>query len=154
MAISKIVQNSVDTGVAGTGPAFAAYPSAAQTFSTATNTKITFDVENFDSNNSFSSSRFTPTVAGYYYFTINFSTTGSGGFFITPMIFKNGSSYTGNNYNHSGGYMALTTSNLVYMNGSTDYVEAYLYQASGSNQNNLAGRGDLNNFCGYMVRAA
>ena len=39
-----------------------------QALSSATWTKVTFDTELFDSNNNFASSRFTPTVAGQYYF--------------------------------------------------------------------------------------
>jgi len=62
-------QAGLGTNVAGNGPIFSAYSSAGQTVSNNTITKILFDTENFDSNSNFASSRFTPTVAGYYVFT-------------------------------------------------------------------------------------
>ena len=63
------------TGLAAAGPAFSAYLSANQSVSANVFTKITFDTEDFDTNSNFSSSRFTPTVAGYYQLNAVLTTT-------------------------------------------------------------------------------
>ena len=52
-------------------PAFSAYSNTAQTFVNGVEQKVTFAVENWDTNNNFASSRFTPTVAGYYQLNFN-----------------------------------------------------------------------------------
>ena len=57
----------VQTGtVMVNGPAFSAYANAATSLTNGAFTKISFQVEDYDTNNNFASSRFTPTVAGYY----------------------------------------------------------------------------------------
>ncbi len=114
------------------GPAFSAYASAATSAATATFTKIAFATEEFDTNNNFASSTFTPTVAGYY--QINGSVQGNFTTLITA-IYKNGVEYKRGNHT-SGATVSLTiVSSIVYLNGTTDYVEIYGYQASGSTQN-------------------
>ena len=138
---------------AGTGPAFRAYRSGNQTISAATGTKIAFNAENFDTNNNFDSTtnyRFTPTVAGYYQINANAGfTTGSG----QLNIYKNGSNYqTGVEvtYNASlGGHFSIN--DLVYCNGSTDYIEIYTYLTTGTTITS----GDTNTaFSASLVRSA
>jgi hypothetical protein len=116
-----IKQNGDILPLGGVAPAFSAYQSTAQTLSTETYTKILFQTESFDTNNNFASSRFTPTVAGYY------QVTGSLAVATTPTqiytsIYKNGTilyygsnPQTGTNIN----------TGLVYCNGTTDYIEIY-----------------------------
>jgi hypothetical protein len=164
MSISQIVTNSIAngavvqadlaTGVAGTGPAFSAWQSVAQTFANATFTKINFQTEEFDTNNNFASSTFTPTVAGYYQV--------SGGLYmgttlgiVIVSVFKNGGAYkrlagtsTPVNGTHTYG------SCLVYCNGSTDYIELYGYQSSGSSATIPFAQSDLVWFQGVLARAA
>ena len=71
MPLSKILRPSLDTGVPNVG--FAAKKNSdVQTLSSATLTKVTFDTELFDTNNNFASSRFTPTIAGQYFFYADF----------------------------------------------------------------------------------
>lgn len=133
---------------AGTGPAFSAYPNSATSCTANTYTKVTLDVEIFDTNSNFASSRFTPTVAGYY------QISGGVGVASTPttiyvVIYKNGSALHGQ-------YTTATTiqvsvSALVYLNGSTDYVE--LYTAFGATQNTYANQTQTF-FTGAMVRSA
>ena len=111
------------------GPAFSVYPSAStQSVSASTWTKVTFDVEEFDTNNNFASNRFTPTVAGYYQISarINFGTTLISNGNIA--IYKNGSAYKRGSFlnaSATSGEQATIVSSLVYCNGSTDYVEIY-----------------------------
>ena len=137
----------------GTGPAFRAYRSGNQTISASTGTKVAFNAETFDTNNNFDSTtnyRFTPTVAGYYQVnsTVAF-TTGAG----QLGIYKNGSLYqTGIEvtYNGSlGGHLPVT--DIVYCNGSTDYIEIYVYLTTGT----TISSGETNtSFSASMVRSA
>ena len=141
--------------VSGNMPAFSVYGSALVTMSQNTFTKVTFDTEDFDTNNNFASSRFTPTVAGYYQIEafIYFSVTATGGGFAS--IFKNGSRYCdGTNFNSTNGNDIIATiAAVVYMNGSTDYIEIFGYQGysatAGVGSNNY-----LRKFCGFLVRTA
>ena len=107
------------------GPAFSAYQSSAQTLSTGVTTKIQFQSEEFDTNNNFDSTtnyRFTPTVAGYYQVTgeIQLGVIATS---VAVYIYKNGSAFKyGVSPTNTGG-AGITA--LVYLNGSTDYVELY-----------------------------
>jgi hypothetical protein len=122
-----VSQAMLATGVAGTGPAFSAYKSAAQTLSSATFTKITFNLEEYDTNNNFASDRFTPTVAGYY--QVNAAVNNGTGVQTVASIYKNGSeSKAGTN---SSAFTAVASA-IIYMNGSTDYIELYGYFAVGT----------------------
>jgi len=148
---SGTVLTSANTFANGTGPAFSAYAGTGTTVATATFTKILFDTEEFDTNNNYASSRFTPTVAGYYQISAGFnSTSGTTGTNNVIGIYKNGA------WNKIGstavGGTYFTISNLVYLNGSTDYVEIYLYQNSGGNF--VTGTNITSNFSGVMVRGA
>ena len=115
------------------GPAFSAYASTGTSMTTAVATKIIYDSEEFDTNNNFASSRFTPTVGGYY--QINAVVTGGNSALgqLTVFIYKNGSQYkAGNQILNNTSYSCAVISCLVYLDGSTDYVEIYASQTSGS----------------------
>jgi len=131
---------------AGTGPAFSAYKSTTQSLSSATFTKLTFDTEEFDTNNNFASSRFTPTVAGYYQITgaLNNST----GTQTLTYIYKNGSQFK---QGINGNLFSSNQSSLIYLNGSTDYVELYGYFGTGTSTGSGA---EQTYFQGVLVRAA
>jgi hypothetical protein len=150
-----VTQSKLATGVAGTGPAFSAYQSASgQSISNDTHTKITFDAEEWDTNNNFASSRFTPTVAGYYQLNASVLAGSLGTGIVILSIYKNGSTYKRTNqlYTSSNNVMP-TCSTVVYANGSTDYFEIYYLQNTGttvSTNNNIL----FTWFNGAMVRAA
>lgn len=140
----------VPTGMIADNPAFSAYQSSAQTLSSNTFTKLTFTTEEFDTNSCYdtSTSKFTPTVAGYYQIsgavTVSTGTTG-----VIATIYKNGSRFkdgvypvTSNNSNVSA---------LVYLNGTTDYVELYGMFVSGQAVNAAASTAY---FQGFLARAA
>jgi hypothetical protein len=147
---ATITQPELATGVAGTGPAFSAFQSSAQTLGNLSNTKLTFTTEVFDTNNNFASSTFTPTVAGYYQINCGFSVGASGTVMILT-LFKNGSGIY--KFVNSNGSAASTVSGsgLVYLNGSTDYVEVYGLLVVGQV---LAATSSETYFNGCMVRAA
>ena len=119
-------QAGLASGVAGNGPAFYAYQSSSQTISASTYTKINLQTEEFDTNNNFASSRFTPTVAGYYQIGggVYFNTVGSTNF---CSFWKNSSILTRGT---QGALNESTGTTLVYLNGSSDYMELYAYNAS------------------------
>ena len=135
-------------------PAFSAYASSAQTVTSNTDTKVLFDTEQFDTNNNFASSRFTPTVAGYYQVStaIRFNGTLPSQYVI--YWYKNGSSvgiplFVNTNL---GTYFNTSTA-LFYMNGSTDYLEIYanITATSPSLGSSLP---NTNYFSGCLVRSA
>ena len=115
--------------VSGNMPAFSAYASAGTSISNATFTKINYATENFDTNNNYSSSRFTPTVAGYYQISASTRLGSITASIVVWAIYKNGvSAATGGGCGVVAGYVYPAISSLIYLNGSTDYVEIYCYQ--------------------------
>ena len=116
-------------------------------------TKVTYGTENFDTNNNFASSRFTPTIAGYYQINANLRYANSiAGTVLQMAIYKNGALYAYVSNGVQNVTRALCVSTLLYCNGSTDYVEIYTYQNSGSTENTDAA--DYYTFSGAMVRSA
>lgn len=119
--------------VSGNMPAFSAYLNSAQTLSSNTFTKITLNAEEYDTANAFDSTtnyRFTPQVAGYYQFNmqISIATTTCN---IIPTLYKNGTAYIRAS-NLQTTSESVSGSWMVYLNGSTDYVELYGYLSSTS----------------------
>ena len=145
---ATITQADLAANVAGTGPAFSAYAGTATTASYNVFTKITFDTEEFDTNNNFASSRFTPTVAGYY--QLNWNSGVGGNAEKWSILYKNGTSFKGGS--DTIGYSSAGSA-LVYANGSTDYFEVYLYQL-GANPSGSTYTGAQYFFSGSLVRAA
>jgi hypothetical protein len=149
--------------VSGNMPAFSAYANAAQTVSSNVFTKVVLQVEDFDTNNNFDNTtnyRFTPTVAGYY--QINASLRLNGTVTTTQLsfqIYKNGSSFAGLvDINPSAslsanGLVQIGNSILIYMNGSTDYLEIYGYYYLGTSTFS-ANTPYTSRFSGSLVRAA
>jgi len=137
-------------------PAFSANKTDAnQAIVTATATKVTFNNELFDTASNFASSRFAPTVAGYYQLNTNI-------YFLAPVdqslvqisIFKNGSAVNYGNITTASGTtaIALHASALVEANGTTDYFEVYCYHNSGSNKE-IDNLGSATYFNGFLARA-
>ena len=153
-----VTQAKLASGVAGNGPAFSAYLNTTQSVSSSTYTKILYDTETFDTNNNFASSRFTPTVAGYYQFTAACYVS-CGPSFVSARcyLYKNGATYVSGNWNYNGGSnvgtdsIAIVTS-LIYLNGTTDYVEAYGYCQG--NSGSFAASYLNTYFNGFLARAA
>ena len=141
--------------VSGNMPAFSAYLSTTQSIPNNTFTKVTCQTEEFDTNSNYDNTtnyRFTPTVAGYYMVTGSTSTGGALPFNLIS-LYKNGSEFKRGTQGDSVGVLQNIISALIYFNGTTDYVELYTLQASGSSQN-LAIGVQFNYFQAVMVRAA
>lgn len=137
----------------GTGPAFSAYPSGTLSISNNTNTKILFQTEEFDTNNNFASSTFTPTVAGYYQLSTLVGTTAVITNEAIISIYKNGSVYKYLADPYASSIAMLGGSCLVYANGTTDYFEVYMVQYSGSSRT-ISSNSQVVWFQGAMVRSA
>lgn len=143
------------------GPAFSAYQSANITLTTNTFTKAQINTKEFDTNSNFDTTnyRFTPTVAGYYqvngcadlYTTVTSTMTGS-----AIAFYKNGAFFKFCSIPYAGGTfteIVSTTSALIYMNGSTDYLEMYV-RATASGTITSYGNSNNSTFSASMVRSA
>jgi len=112
-----------------TGPSFGAYFNGSLTMTSAyTAYKMTCEVEQWDTNSNYDNStnyRFTPTVAGYYQVNGAASITSTNT--IQALLYKNGALYCSGNpaTNASLSRIPSTISIIVYMNGTTDYVELW-----------------------------
>ena len=130
LGTSPTITGATITVAATAAPAFSAYLSANQATSSNVWTKVIFDTEEFDTNSNFASGRFTPTVAGYY--QINGQTNGgaSASSFTRSIsqMYKNGVGYKfGTDSAVTGSNGGSGVSSIVYLNGSTDYVEIYAF---------------------------
>jgi hypothetical protein len=133
------------------GPAFSAYAGSATSLISGTYTKVLLDTEDFDTNSNFASSRFTPTVAGYYQISGSMQTAASA--IGAAAMYKNGSLYKFGYYSataFTGGVYAVTS--VVYLNGTTDYIELYGY--NGSATQNTVAISTATYLNGVMVRSA
>jgi len=143
------------------GPAFSAYADATlQTITSGSQQKVLFQTEEFDTDGCYASSRFTPTVEGYYQLNAEVrldGATGTGEMMI--VIWKNGAEHK-RGTNQSGtqiasNFWAMTVSSLVYANGTGDYFEIYVQQGSGSSVTVTAVNSpNITWFNGAMVRGA
>ena len=149
-SVSGTVLTSASSQV--TGPAFSAYQSSATSLSNNTLTKITFTTSEFDtSGGMYASSRFTPTIAGYYQ-VLGMVSVGALNPYST--IYKNGSEFKrGSQLGGAITGVGCLVTALIYLNGSSDYVEIYTVQNSGTTQTTNTGV-SLTYFQASMVRSA
>lgn len=155
---ASIPQAALAANVAGNGPTFSVYRNAAQSISNSTFTKIQFDTKIFDTATAFdvaTNYRFQPTVAGYYQINGIVSMTGSTVGVMGVEIYKTGTAYMRGSVstNNTGLGGCSCVSSTIYLNGSTDYVELYVWQGSGGALNIQTGS-NLTQFSGALVRSA
>lgn len=119
-------------------PSFSAYrATSAQAISATTNTKIQFNAEEFDTNNAFDNTtnfRFTPQSAGKYVVSAGVALSSNAN--ILLMLYKNGSAYK---YVSTITNVTMANSSgscIIEMNGSTDYIEIYVYSSVLNNISN------------------
>ena len=97
------------------------------------------------------------TSSGYYQVSgqIEFS---SSILRVSNAIYKNGSQFKQGtmptNFQSAGSPMASVVSALVYMNGTTDYIELYAWQNGGSTETLIANSGFTSYFQAFLARAA
>jgi hypothetical protein len=148
-----VQQNGVTLGTYGNIPAFSAGISGTQSVTSGAYTKIAMSVEEFDTNNNYDTTnyRYTPTVAGYYQVNIAVGPNGTSVSSAVAAVYKNGSVYK------YGPYIQATNPNsnlacIVYMNGTTDYIEAYAYQTASTASWGTSATSTY--FQAYLVKAA
>jgi hypothetical protein len=141
------------------GPAFSVYRSGTQSIPGSTDTKIQFNAETFDTDNCFDSTtnyRFTPNVAGYYQVSasVRFSSVNTAQV-CNALLFKNGVNYGGGNQEtaDSFGQSDRAVNTLVYMNGTTDYLEIFGGHTDTVSRN-VASGATVTWFTGVLVRRA
>jgi hypothetical protein len=125
------------SGLTG-GPAFStAFTGTAA--ASGTHTEMTTNTEHFDTHSALSTStgRFQPSVSGYYQVNISLRTdTGTPLGFAAAIIINSSTSNirgaAASSISDSGAYKVESTSALIYLNGSTDWVSAYAYCYSGT----------------------
>jgi hypothetical protein len=110
------------------GPAFRASRTSNQTPTNNAYTKIAFNVEDFDTDSRYDPTtnyRFTPNKSGYYLVSSRLSFTAETATGYTAIYFN------GSNKSIGGRGTGYTeTSDLIYFNGSSDYVEIFCYTES------------------------
>jgi hypothetical protein len=157
----EVSQDLVVTGtitsqgqVIGAGPAFSAYRNAARNTGAGGWNSVIPDTEEFDTASCYDTTtgRFTPNVAGYY--QINGAVySGASTNELMAAIYKNGVTYKYGTRTASGGNGA-SVSSVVYFNGTTDYVELYVYYGGSSAVALTVGSTIYNYMNGVFVRPA
>lgn len=140
------------------GPAFlVSRGTSNQSISIGVYTKVQFNNVIFDTDSDWDAAnfRFIPSVAGYYQFNLNVTmSAGTIGETIST-IWKNGTetAWSTTAAVSSPNRCTPTVSTVLYMNGTTDYVEGYGYIASGTSPNYTASN-MRTSFSGCLVRGA
>jgi hypothetical protein len=149
---SGTVLTTATPGVPVNGPAFSAFRSGTQAIAAVTWTKVACQNEEFDTNGSYDNAtnyRFQPATAGYYQVSgaVEPSTAQT---YQYLNFYKNGSPFKRTSAPSPNG-TSISLSALIYLNGSTDYVEMYVLFSSAIN---LHGFADVTFFQAALVRAA
>ena len=151
--VMTVTSTGVTTQVGA--PAFSAYLASNTSFSASTWSKVPCSTEEFDTNNNYDASnyRFTPTVAGYYQINGRWDCTVSSTI-VLATIYKNGVEFKrGVDIRATlSGATGPSVSALIYLNGTTDYVELYAYAAATSPQ--YEGGQQTTYFQGFLARSA
>jgi len=156
-----MVNNGTQTGFGGTNtPNFKVSNTSNQSLSNATLTKLTFDTEDFDSDNAFASNKFTVPSgkAGKYAITFQVFMEGTNDIRVMRgYVYKNGSALPdiqsrlvfNSNLIDAGSPVGFIVSGVLNLSVS-DYLEAYVYiynTAGGTYQANAVN----NIFQGYKI---
>ena len=167
---ATIVQADLASGVTGNGPTFSAYAGSTLSTTNGTVTNMPCNTELFDTNGCYNNTGstvtlngistpaygFAPNVAGYYQVTagVSYQTSGNANS-LYGMIYKNGYvSVRGSTVpaSSSSTFPWATVSDLVYCNGTSDYIQFYATQQIGTlNINNTS---DGVYFKAAMIRSA
>jgi len=157
--------------VSGNQPAFATYANSSQTVATSTYTVLQGNVKQFDTATAYNNTgstvtlnglsvpayAFCPNVAGYFQITTTYALYSASTGNMMAVLYKNGSLLALGNrtvFTLTASEQIAGMSYLVYLNGTGDYIQSYMWQNSGSSLNSDAGSAILGYFQGVMVRAA
>jgi len=159
MAAGKTLPASALTGdiIQNAGPTFSVWKSSDQSVTSDVYTKVTFDNERFDTNSNFASSTFTPTVEGYYQVNATVRCKGTSVTSTHGAFFKNGielSRLSGSQGVAQSAFEGLSGGAVIYMNGTTDYIEVYAQIIATSPSVGGDGNGVVTVFSGALIRGA
>jgi hypothetical protein len=137
-------------------PAFQVEKSAAQSISNNTTTKVTFDTEILDTDNTFASDKFTPGVAGKYQLSCQVGISNLGDQkYNQVMLYKNGSQLNSKPMTILVGSSTQDAySRFVYIvdANTTDYFEIYVRHDHGSSRD--LSYNQQTNFAGFRIIGA
>lgn len=159
-----VTQTMLGTNVAGNGPSFRAYGNANQTgLSSTAYTKLQLNVKSaatawdtascFDATTNY---RFTPTVAGYYLFASAAYLSGSASLTGAQILFyKNGSAVSIPCFSaYTTAQLFVNGSDIIYCNGSTDYIEFYVYASTSSGTYTINANSSATYATAALIRSA
>ena len=167
LANSSITLNGTPVSLGGSAtvantPAFRATRTSNQTLTDATNTKIQFNTEDFDTDSCYDNAtnyRFTPTVAGKYLIGTQIRMLSDGNTLLATTnvsFFKNGGEVVSSPTNFRNNQINGQTyflSDIMTFNGSSDYVEVYV-NADVDSGGIIAAGGSACHFFGYKLIGA
>lgn len=152
-----VVQADLAANVVGNGPAFSAYRTGDFAITPSAMTKVPLITKDFDTSSAFDSTtnfRFQPAIPGYYQMS---GALQAGGLTISAIVIaliKNGVEIATNTLQTTiTGATHLSISKLVYLNGSTDYVDLF-GQINAASATSFAGGQSKTYLTGFLVRAA
>lgn len=120
-----------------------------------TETKLTGWTEVYDLGGAWdnTNSKFLPTEAGYYYFVCNININYWNSTIISALIRKNGTTefWGQTSYPQTVGGVRANVQGTLYLNGTTDYVEAGGYQYLDLTNDTLSGGNTTNYFFGFKL---
>ena len=144
-------------GIANT-PAFRVYLNSNTAQTQNTDTKIPYNTEDFDTDNAYDNSsnyRFTPQTSGKYFIQVQVGFDGAdANGRVVVYVFKNGSSYSFSSFGvaSTADYGGVCQhSDVVTLNGSTDYVEGYVNYTG---TDNIRGQTSKTFMLGYKIIGA
>ena len=121
--------------------------------------KVQYNSEDFDTDNVYDNAtnyRHTPTTSGkYLYHAQIYNNDLLTGQLVILAIYKNGSLFSEHRYRatNASGDITVAITDVLDMNGSTDYVEIFAYEGAGSGTHQLLGSdSDKNFFEAYFVK--
>lgn len=143
---------------AASGPTFQAYRTTSdQTMTQNAYTKVQFNAEDWDSDSCYSTAnhRFTPNKSGYYLLTVACFTGAAAAGSVDLSFYKNGVTNQTDGFrgNATGANFVALGTNLIYFNGTTDYVEIYIYMSASTPKVWSRSNSDCTYFSGVWIRS-
>ena len=138
-------------------PAIMVQKSGNQTVGTGSATKVTWDVEDLDSDGTFASDRFTPAVAGKYfcYTSLACDAIGADKGLYTMLYFNGSHAQSGSSANGSSAGNTITTAiGAVFDMDADDYVEVYGQHNHGSDRNIIGNSSTESLFLAFKIAGA
>jgi hypothetical protein len=160
LASGAVTQAKLGTNVAGNGPAFSVFLPSNQSITLNTHTVVQLSSEEYDTASCFNTStyRFTPNIAGYYQINASLQIDGIGTTMGSTFVIlrKNGSTEYTLSIRLDGAAVSFlgSGSQLIYMNGSTDYIELIGILTSGGTSSVIWGGVGRTRMSGFLARSA